>query len=145
MLSNASSVCLNLRAHDRKLMAFVALIAIACAMAGMCQAESVIRWRNRTGQDVITELGNGNEFTTDFKGTNDVKVTKLSGTASAIFFEAFGGSTPGNNPLWVTNFIGNRRSKRATAPPDTGGCSSRRRPLAHFSSISPTHWDRATA
>jgi hypothetical protein len=90
--------------------AFRPHLLVCIAMLGaatFCRAESAIHWKNSASQDVISVLGSNGVFTTDFKGSNDAHVSKLSGTASDIFFEAFGGSTPGNNPLWITNFIGN--------------------------------------
>jgi len=46
-------------------------------------------------------------FVTDFKGHNDLTVTRLTADpVTSIYTDAFGGSSPGNNPAYLTNFVG---------------------------------------
>lgn len=70
-------------------------------------ADAVVHWTNRTNQDVLTVLGSGGVFATDFKGVNDAQVTFLSGALPDLYDETFGGASPGTNPAWVTTFVGN--------------------------------------
>ena len=96
-------------------------LLVSCALmvsaSVACQAETVIHWTNSASQDGITVLNASGVFTSDFKGSNDIQVSKLTGPASDIFTETFGGSTPGNNPLWVTNFIGNAAQQTGDGTP----------------------------
>ena len=66
----------------------------------------VIHWINRSGQRADTVLNSGTLFVTDYKGSNDVTITRLTGSLNSIYSETYGGPTPGNNPSYVTNFIG---------------------------------------
>lgn len=113
----------------------LALTAVVLAIPNEGHAETVIHWTNDASQDVITELSNGHVFTSDFKGVNDVQVSKLTGTVSEVFTETFGGSTPGNNPTWITKFVGN-------AAPQTGdGTPGRWKMLEPSSSANSFQFD----
>jgi hypothetical protein len=87
------------------LVAFVVVSAIDRAKT--FGSDAVVHWINSAAQNGVTVLSSGNVFTTDFKGANDVQISLLSGSISSLFLENFGGATPGNNPSWVTSFIGN--------------------------------------
>lgn len=69
-------------------------------------ADAVVHWANSANQDVLSVLSGGGVFTTDFKGANDAQVTLLSGALPDLYDEEFGGSSPGNNPSWITGFVG---------------------------------------
>jgi hypothetical protein len=74
---------------------------------GVASAQTipVIHWIN--GSSSTISLSNpGDSFTTNFRGSNDVTVTLLSGGGPGLFTEAYGGSTPGNNPIYLRNFVG---------------------------------------
>lgn len=73
--------------------------------ADIANAEGV-HWINDSGQNAVTVLNTPAVFTTNFKGVNDVQVTKLSGQMNSLFLENFGAPTPGNNPNWITSFVG---------------------------------------
>lgn len=85
----------------------VLALSVADAEHDAHGADAVVHWTNGANQDVLTVLGSGGVFTTDFKGTNDAQVTFVSGALPDLFDEEFGGPNPGNNPSWVTSFVGN--------------------------------------
>jgi hypothetical protein len=61
---------------------------------------------NDLGQNVLDVLKEGLPFTTDFKGTNDVIITELSGLPRSIYLDEFGGTNSADNPAYITNFVG---------------------------------------
>jgi hypothetical protein len=65
----------------------------------------VVHWINDAGQDGATALNTNGVFITDFKGHNDVKVTALTSDEVFASWDTFG-SPPGNNPAYLTNFLG---------------------------------------
>jgi hypothetical protein len=69
-------------------------------------AEFVVHWTNNASQDVLSTLTSGNVFTTNFKGTNDVQVSLVSGAVPDLYDEFFGAPNPGTNPSWVTDYVG---------------------------------------
>lgn len=90
--------------------AFVRIVVAAIvgsASSVGCAAEWVVHWTNNAAQDVITTLSGGDVFTTNFKGTNDVQVSLVSGALPDLYEEFFGAPNQGTNPSWVTDFIGN--------------------------------------
>ena len=86
---------------------------IACSLLITCAAfalpsvlaASAIHWINDSNQPIGNVL-NGGPFTTSFRTSNDVTVSELSGFTSGHFVDNFGGPTPGNNPDYVTTFVG---------------------------------------
>ena len=66
----------------------------------------VAHWINDAGQDAATVLNTNGVFVTDFKTHNDLTVTRLTADAVSLYTDAFGGATPGNNPAYLTNFVG---------------------------------------
>jgi hypothetical protein len=85
-----------------------------CALFAVCvafglpavHAASVIHWINDSNQDSATVLNGGGPFTTTFRTSNDVTAMELSGHTSGHFIDNFGGPTPGNNPGYLTTFVG---------------------------------------
>jgi PEP-CTERM motif len=73
---------------------------------GSTDAASVIHWINDSNQDAASVLNGGGSFTTTFRTSNDVTATELSGHTSGQFVDNFGGPTPGNNPGYLTTFVG---------------------------------------
>jgi hypothetical protein len=61
---------------------------------------------NDLGQEMTAVLNGGSPFTTDFKGVNDVTVTKLAGIADPAYLDKFGGIYATNNPDFIVQFIG---------------------------------------
>jgi hypothetical protein len=54
-------------------------------------------------------IPNSDSFTTNFRGSNDVTVTLVSGNGPAAYTEWFGGASSGNNPGYLgylKNFVG---------------------------------------
>jgi hypothetical protein len=90
-------------------------LAVLCMMgfANIAQGQNlpVAHWINAAGSNVVSVL-NANlnlpaAFVTDFKGHNDLKVTRLTADrVTSVYTDAFGGSSPGNNPAYLTNFVG---------------------------------------
>src|SRR5262245_43926069 len=88
---------------------FVRIVVIAIvgsATSVGSAAEWVVHWTNNAAQDVITTLSGGDVFTTNFKGTNDVQVSLVSGALPDLYEEYFGAPNPGTNPGWVTEYVG---------------------------------------
>jgi hypothetical protein len=73
-------------------------------------AASVIHWINSTNQNAGTVLNTPGTFTTSFRTAADVTVNRLSGTLGGLFTDNFGGATPGNNPAYLTGFVGSSTS-----------------------------------
>lgn len=80
---------------------------IVWASVGVTSAQTipVIHWINGSNH-AIAITNPGDTFTTNFRGTNDVTVTLLSGNTTGPFIDVYGGATPGNNPSYLTNFVG---------------------------------------
>lgn len=116
-LSRLSRGAYGQKAVMRLLVSCVLMVSAAVA----CRAETVIHWTNSASQDGIAVLNANGVFTSNFKGSNDVQVSKPSGPASDIFVETFGGGTPGNNPVWVTNFVGNTAQQTGDGTPGRWG------------------------
>ena len=77
------------------------LVSLACA-----QNIPAVHLVNDSSQDAMTVLNSGAPFTTDFRGTNDVTLTATSGEVHSVYTDHYGGSTPGNNPGYLTSFVG---------------------------------------
>jgi len=98
---------------------------LACAslalglLAGAANAQTlpVAHWINGSGQEADTVLNNGKVFTTSFKANNDLKVTQLSGEVNSVYLDTFGGDSPGNNPAWLTGFVGVARNDTGDGTP----------------------------
>ena len=92
----------------------------AVVRAGLCTVASVlfgslacaqtipaVHLINQSSQNAMAVLNSGAPFTTDFRGTNDVTITPLAGTVNSdVYMDNYGGSTPGNNPSYLTTFVG---------------------------------------
>jgi hypothetical protein len=83
-----------------------ALMLFACCTLAHGQNYPVVEWINQSGGNAVTSLNGSGSFVTDFKGTDDVMVSLLTGSVNSIYQENFGGPTPGNNPSYVTDFVG---------------------------------------
>jgi hypothetical protein len=87
-----------------------AVLAAVLALADPASAQTVraVHWINRANRGVLAALSApGSEFVTDFKGTNDVTLTLVAGGIHSVYAETYGNPQPGNNPAYVTNFVGN--------------------------------------
>lgn len=92
----------------------IAVLNAASMLMSMCvagaspaaHAAQVIQWINSASQRADTVLGSSSTFTTNFRTANDVTVTKLSGSINGLFVDNYGGPTPGNNPSYLTTFVG---------------------------------------
>ncbi len=85
----------------------LAVLALGFASLVPAQNIPVVHWINDAGSNAVAVLNSTGVFTTDFKAHNDLTVTRL--TADPVTFwagDAFGGPTPGNNPAYLTNFLG---------------------------------------
>ena len=84
------------------------LAVLAMAFTNLVQAQNlpVVHWINAAGQDAATVLNTNGVFVTDFKTHNDLTVTRLTAGEVSLFTDVFGGATPGNNPAYLTNFVG---------------------------------------
>ena len=67
---------------------------------------SVIHLVNHAGEDIYDIIGSGKPFLADFKGNEDVTVTKLTGDLGSDFLDTFGGDYRAGNPDYITNFVG---------------------------------------
>ena len=86
----------------------LAVLALGYSIVVQAQNIPVVHWINDVGSNAVAVLNSNGFFTTDFKAHNDLRVTPLT-TNSVMFYpsgEAFGGTTPGNNPAYLTNFLG---------------------------------------
>jgi hypothetical protein len=79
---------------------------MAVSTSSLAQNMPVIHLVNGAGQKVSTTLNAGSVFITDFKGHNDVTITKLASFVDTDYLENFGGIYATGNPSYVTNFIG---------------------------------------
>jgi hypothetical protein len=89
------------------------LAVLAVAFTNLVQAQNlpVAHWINAAGSNIVSVLNSNlnvtGVFVTDFKGRNDLTVTRLTGNSIAsISTNIFGGASPGNNPAWLTHFMG---------------------------------------
>jgi len=84
------------------------VLCVALSIEGIANAQNIAaaHWINESAQSGATVLNGGGVFTTDFKGTNDLKITPLAIDPVTYYVDLFGGSTPGNNPAYMTNFVG---------------------------------------
>lgn len=78
-------------------------IAFACPSA---RAVSVVHWINNSNQNASNVVNSGSPFLTSFRSAGEVTVTRLINTAGSLFTDNFGGATPGNNPAYLTSFVG---------------------------------------
>lgn len=76
------------------------------SMPALAQNLPVAHWINDEGQNGATVLNASEVFTTDFKRHNDLIVTPVTSDPVTLATDVFGGSSPGNNPAYVTNFMG---------------------------------------
>jgi len=81
----------------------VSLVVLPFASLAQCLN---VHWINDAGQNAATVLNTNGVFITDFKGINDVTVTPLTSDPVEVSFDVFGGASPGNNPAYLTSFIG---------------------------------------
>jgi hypothetical protein len=83
-------------------------VFLLLGMSNLVQAQNlpVAHWINGTGQSADTILNTGGVFITDFKTHNDLTVTRLTSDSVTLYTDVFGGSSPGNNPGYLTNFTG---------------------------------------
>jgi hypothetical protein len=63
-------------------------------------------WVNGAGQNAATTLNTNVVFITDFKAHDDLKVTRLTTNSYVLYTGTNGGATPGNNPAYITSFVG---------------------------------------
>ena len=82
---------------------------LALGFSNMVEAQNltVVHWVNDAGQDAPTVLNTNGVFTTNFKAHNDVTVTPLTSDSDHVLYvNTFGGPSPGNNPGYLTGFVG---------------------------------------
>ena len=84
----------------------LAVLALGCSNLVPAQNIPVVHWINDAGQNAATVLNSTGVFTTDFKAHNDLIVTRVTADAVSLYTDVFGGATPGNNPAYLTNFVG---------------------------------------
>lgn len=84
------------------------LTVLTLGFSNVVQAHNspVAHWINDAGLDAATVLNTNGVFVTDFKTHNDLTVTRLTADAVSLYTDVFGGATPGNNPAYLTNFVG---------------------------------------
>jgi hypothetical protein len=80
----------------------VCLLAAVPARAELAALQTV-NGSSQSSDAVLTTVNA--VFVTNFKGTNDVSVTLLSGTVGPNFNDAYPAS-PGNNPAYLSGFVG---------------------------------------
>jgi hypothetical protein len=95
----------------------VVIVVCAAFCSSSVRAVSVIHWINGSNQSGSTVLNAGNTFTTTFRTANDMTATRLSGALGGLFNDNFGGSTPGNNPTYLTTFVGSTVSGTGNGTP----------------------------
>jgi hypothetical protein len=95
------------RARRGNFVGRVVVVGFVClTLRDALAASPVIHWRNDSSTWVDTALTNTGTFTTTFRAPNDVTVTLLSGSTAAPYNATYGGATPGNNPAYLTTFVG---------------------------------------
>ena len=82
------------------------LLALGFSNTVLAQNIPVAHWINSAGQNAATVLNSTGVFTTDFKAHNDLTVTRLTSDSVSLYTDVFGGTSPGNNPGYLTNFVG---------------------------------------
>lgn len=86
------------------------LTVMLAALNAAAQNIPAAHWINDAGDDVGTVLDNdlttNAVFITSFKSTNDLVVTRLSPDSIDTYNDVFGGAYPGNNPPYLTQFVG---------------------------------------
>lgn len=89
-------------------MLFCAAGLAVLTINGVSQVPSVpvIHLVNRSNQYIYEVMSTNIIFITDFKGSNDVTITRLAGHVGADFVDAFGSSYSHGNPDYLTNFVG---------------------------------------
>ena len=97
------------------------LLALGPPLLAQAQNEQAIQWINAASQNGATQLNSTGTFTTSFQGTNDVTVTQLTGNVSGLVNNSFGGATPGNNPGYITSFLGSPTTGTGTGTAGTFG------------------------
>jgi hypothetical protein len=85
---------------------WLAFLALGFSNAVPAQNFPVAHWINGAGQNAATVLNTNGVFITDFKAHNDLTVTRLTSDSVTLYTDVFGGATPGNNPGYLTNFVG---------------------------------------
>lgn len=81
-------------------------VAAGFSTALFAQNIPVVHWINESGVRGDKVLSTNGVFVTDFKGRNDCKVTPIGTHTVNIDTNVFGGSSPGNNPWYITGFVG---------------------------------------
>src|ERR1700743_1797755 len=84
----------------------VAIVSLSVSNNIQAQNIPVAHWINSSGSNGAAVLNNNGVFVTDFKGSNDLKVTRLNAHTVSLYTDFFGGSTPGNNPWYIVEFTG---------------------------------------
>ncbi len=88
----------------------LAVLTLGFASVVRAQNIAVVHWINEAGSNAVSVLNSNlnvaGVFITDFKGHNDLTVTRLTADSVSFYTDAFGGGTPGNNPAYLTNFVG---------------------------------------
>ena len=84
----------------------LAVLALGFSNLVLAQNIPVVHWINDAGQGAATALNTNGVFVTDFKAHNDLTVTRLTDDGVSLYTDVFGGATPGNNPTYLTNFMG---------------------------------------
>jgi hypothetical protein len=82
------------------------LLVLGFSNPVLAQNIQVAHWINDAGQNAADVLNTSGVFTTDFKAHNDVTVTRLTSDSVALYTDVFDGTSPGNNPGYLTNFVG---------------------------------------
>ncbi|HVM47117.1 MAG TPA: putative Ig domain-containing protein [Candidatus Acidoferrum sp.] len=106
--SNSQNLPPSVRTLARRALAVAGsgLLVGLLTSAATAQTVPVAHWINGSGQEADTVLNSGKAFVTSFKANNDLKVTQLSGQVNSVYLDTFGGDSPGNNPSWLTGFVG---------------------------------------
>lgn len=96
-----------MKTAQRGLLSLLLLTMIAATVQMQAQSLPTIEWKNGSGQGAVATLNSGANFVTDFRGTNDVTITELSGSVNSVYQDNFGGASSGNNPDYLKTFVGN--------------------------------------
>jgi len=85
-----------------------AVICLVLGLSSQVKAQSipVAHWINDAGVNAATVLNTNGVFVSDFKATNDLKVTQIGVHSLSTYTDIYGGATPGNNPWYCTEFVG---------------------------------------
>lgn len=90
----------------RPVAVWLGVLVLGQLMGARAKGDFIVHYVNDSSQDAVTVINTGATFTTSFRGTNDISFTRLSGTVGALLLDNYS-STPGNNPAFITNFVGN--------------------------------------